>query len=86
MTDTPRWDLAAAESAIASLDLARELGAAVLIIEHDMPLIMNVSDRVYCLESGSVIAEGDPEEVRTDPLVIASYLGTDIRAIDRSDG
>ena len=41
---------------------------------------------VYCLESGSVIAEGDPEEVRTDPLVIASYLGTDIRAIDRSDG
>ena len=47
---------------------------------------MNVSDRVYCLESGSVIAEGDPEEVRTDPLVIASYLGTDIRAIDRSDG
>ena len=67
-------------------EIRRELGAAVLIIEHDMPLIMNISDRVYCLESGSVIAEGDPEEVRTDPLVIASYLGTDIRAIDRSDG
>ncbi|MCY3633342.1 MAG: ATP-binding cassette domain-containing protein [bacterium] len=68
------------------VNIRRELGAAMLIIEHDMPLIMSISDRVYCLEAGKVIAEGTPSEVRNDPLVIASYLGTDERAIAISDG
>ncbi len=67
------------------LEIRRELDASMLIIEHDMPLIMSLSDRVYCLESGAVIAEGDPEVVRNDPSVVASYLGTDERAIARSD-
>jgi ABC-type branched-subunit amino acid transport system ATPase component len=67
------------------VEIRREMGASMLIIEHDMPLIMSISDRVYCLEAGSVIAAGDPASVRTDPAVIASYLGTDERAIDRSD-
>ena len=58
----------------------RQLDASVLLIEHDMPLIMGISDRVYCLEAGSVIAEGAPGEVRDNPRVIASYLGTDERA------
>ena len=66
------------------LELRRELGASILVIEHDMPLIMSISDRVYCLEAGAVIAEGTPANVRTDPAVIASYLGTDPRAIARS--
>lgn len=66
-------------------EIRREMGASMLIIEHDMPLIMSISDRVYCLEAGTVIAEGEPDEVRNDPSVIASYLGTDDRAIDRSD-
>jgi ABC-type branched-subunit amino acid transport system permease subunit/ABC-type branched-subunit amino acid transport system ATPase component len=65
--------------------IQRELDAAVVVIEHDMPLVMSISDRVYCLEAGSVIAEGTPDEVRHNPLVIASYLGTDDRAINRSD-
>ena len=56
-------------------DIQRDLDAAVLLIEHDMPLVMSVSDRVYCLEAGLVIAEGRPAAVRADPLVIASYLG-----------
>ena len=50
-------------------EIRRELGAAMLIIEHDMPLIMSISDRVYCLEVGQVIAEGIPYEVRHDPKV-----------------
>ncbi|MEO6989724.1 MAG: hypothetical protein ABI239_13885, partial [Aquihabitans sp.] len=67
------------------LGIREELDASMLVIEHDMPLVMSISDRIYCLEAGAVIATGTPEEVRVDPLVIASYLGTDQRAIDRSD-
>ena len=67
------------------LRVREELDASMLVIEHDMPLVMSISDRIYCLEAGRVIAEGPPDEVRTDPLVVASYLGTDERAIARSD-
>jgi ABC-type branched-subunit amino acid transport system ATPase component/ABC-type branched-subunit amino acid transport system permease subunit len=61
-----------------------ELDATVVVIEHDMPLVMSMSDRIYCLDAGKVITEGDPESVRRDPGVIAAYLGTDERAIARS--
>jgi ABC-type branched-subunit amino acid transport system ATPase component len=61
-----------------------QLGCAVLIIEHDMVLIGELCDRVYALESGRVIAEGPPDVVRNDPKVVASYLGTDEAAINRS--
>jgi ABC-type branched-subunit amino acid transport system ATPase component/ABC-type branched-subunit amino acid transport system permease subunit len=58
------------------LRLREELGASLLVIEHDMPFVMGISDRVVCLEAGRVIAAGTPTEVRNDARVIASYLGT----------
>ena len=61
-----------------------ETGCAMLVIEHDMPLITSVSDRLMALELGSVLAEGTPAEVIADPLVIASYLGGDTAAVSRS--
>jgi ABC-type branched-subunit amino acid transport system ATPase component/ABC-type branched-subunit amino acid transport system permease subunit len=66
------------------LRIRAELDASLIVIEHDMPLIMSISDRVYCLEAGRVIAEGVPDVVRHDPAVVASYLGTDQRALQRS--
>ena len=64
--------------------LRDELDCSILIVEHDMPLLMGLCDRVYAMESGRVIAEGTPEQVRADPQVMASYLGTDEVAVARS--
>ena len=61
-----------------------ETGCALLVIEHDMPLITSVSDRMIALELGTPIAEGTPDEVISDSRVVSSYLGGDLAVINRS--
>jgi ABC-type branched-subunit amino acid transport system ATPase component/ABC-type branched-subunit amino acid transport system permease subunit len=60
------------------------LGTTFVVIEHDMPLIMGISDRIIAMEAGRVIADNVPSVVQADPLVVESYLGGDVRAIQRS--
>lgn len=55
----------------------RSAGTTVLLVEHDMSAVMQVSDTVAVLEAGRLIAEGTPEEVTRNPAVITAYLGTD---------
>jgi len=66
------------------LRIRDETDASLVVIEHDMPLIRSISDRLTAMDQGAVIAEGDPEAVLGDPDVVASYLGTSAAAIERS--
>lgn len=57
------------------LHLRKEFGLSILLIEHDMSMVMSLSDRIYVMEYGSRIAMGTPQEVRENPRVIKAYLG-----------
>jgi branched-chain amino acid transport system ATP-binding protein len=53
----------------------RDMGYTIILIEHDMRLVMNICDRLYVLDHGSMIAQGKPEEISANPQVIEVYLG-----------
>ena len=63
-----------------------ELDLTMIVIEHDIPLIMGLSDRVVAMADGEVIAIGSPEVVRNSPAVVEAYLGGSVTAIERSAG
>ena len=87
MLDEPSGGIAQKETEALGPLLRRvreQTGCSILIIEHDMPMLRGLCDRLIALELGHVIAGGTPEEVLAHPAVIASYLGTEESAIARS--
>jgi branched-chain amino acid transport system ATP-binding protein len=87
MLDEPSGGVAQKETEALAPLLLRvrdHTGCSILVIEHDMPLLRTICDRMVALELGGVIAVGTPDEVLAHPRVIESYLGTDESAINRS--
>ncbi|MBV8690622.1 MAG: ATP-binding cassette domain-containing protein, partial [Actinobacteria bacterium] len=87
LLDEPASGIAQRETEALGDLLARlkdALDLTLIVIEHDIPMVMRLSDRIIAMESGSLIADGTPQQIRDDPLVIQSYLGGDLRAIERS--
>ncbi|QCX27609.1 branched-chain amino acid ABC transporter permease/ATP-binding protein [Nocardioides jishulii] len=87
LLDEPSAGIAQSESDALGellLGIRRELGTTMVVIEHDLPLLSSICDRMIAMNLGRVIASGTPDEVRNDPAVVRSYLGAESAAIHRS--
>ena len=83
--DEPAAGLNPKESAALNellIDIKTSTGTSILLIEHDMSVVMQISDHVVVLEYGRKISDGNPQSVRTDPRVIAAYLGVDDEEVE----
>jgi branched-chain amino acid transport system ATP-binding protein len=61
--------------------IRKEFNLTVLLIEHDMKFVMGICERIMVLDYGRIIAEGGPDEIKTNPQVIKAYLGNDAESI-----
>lgn len=79
LLDEPAAGMNTAEKAELDILLKKiiDMGVTILVVEHDMGLIMNVSDYIYVLSNGMLLAQGKPEEIQNNPEVISAYLGGD---------
>lgn len=87
LLDEPSSGIAQRETEVLGellIKVKEELGSTLVVIEHDMPLIMGISDRIIAMAEGRVIADGVPSSVQRNEVVVAAYLGHDSLAIDRS--
>jgi len=84
LLDEPSWGLRYEES-IELMELIRQIseqGIGVILIEHNMRVVMDLCERILVLDHGSKIAEGNPNEIRSNPQVIEAYLGKSVRFED----
>lgn len=81
LLDEPVSGMNATETArfVSLLNKLREKGKTILLVEHDMPMVMGVSDRIVVLNYGRIIANGTPTEIQNDPEVIQAYLGQGVK-------
>jgi branched-chain amino acid transport system ATP-binding protein len=79
LLDEPAAGLDGAETAELAVVLraVAAAGTALVLIEHDVELVMSISDQVLVLDAGAVVADGPPAQVRTEPAVLAAYLGAE---------